>query len=685
MNRGVRWAWVAVLVWLGGCATGLSSAAVEEPPGHVSACGGAAVPTGWPDLSSNTEALLAPFFTCLTPGEFVQLQRGVDMARLVERLDDWSAVRLGALGPITASAADALNHKRASFLSACVREYGAALGEVFALFVLQSSSDQEVTQVLGALARDRRLSQTLGGMVVVGEQLRRRGLSLADFPERLVRPREEVTRGVSEGLGDMVSAIPLFQAGASAVYDERKWQLPAPYREALTQVEQALVTRAYSSGHVALGVLDEMTFGVPLGCYYLAVSTGRGVSSLAEGEYERAAHALTPAALLVTLYIGGKVTSELGAASGGLVVEPGGTPLQALTSRLEELRQTAQRLREQVGEGGVEALARYLQADPEAALLLAEGGEAGAVALGRARGDVPRARAWLSQAGEQDPRRTPAVGGTTGVSAQVAALADEVALPQEVLDSRLLEAEHDTSGPRLSRNVAVLRKQLAALREAPPAGAPSQPLWAEYVHYGEERLAHLERGTKEVEGRPVEPPLQWDGYQRMRGLVTRGLRFEREMVTLLREDAALPRAQRRFLGEFVEPRVEAYVGVWKPRTELRFADALVIEEGGTGAGPPRVETFSFKSRDLSRLNTSALKAQVMTDARMAWACYGESLDIRRPALKSFVQPRSKIPVPRVRLIYEGGALKPTQLGSKELKGVVDETRSETPGVEVLFQ
>jgi|GEM_PF-4936211 len=59
----------------------------------------------------------------------------------------------------------------------------------------------------------------------------------------------------------------------------------------------------------------------------------------------------------------------------------------------------------------------------------------------------------------------------------------------------------------------------------------------------------------------------------------RGLEFERTMVKMLRADAQLPRAERRFLGDFDKPRIETYVGVKKPGTGLRFADVLVIEEG----------------------------------------------------------------------------------------------------------
>ncbi|HYO56870.1 hypothetical protein [Archangium sp.] len=85
--------------------------------------GDGTVPPGWPDLSSSdAEELLAPFLSCTSPAGFVQVQRGVDMARLVEKLDDWSAVRLGSLGPVLPAAAEVLNRKRASFLVTATQE-----------------------------------------------------------------------------------------------------------------------------------------------------------------------------------------------------------------------------------------------------------------------------------------------------------------------------------------------------------------------------------------------------------------------------------------------------------------------------------------------------------------------------------------------------------------------------------
>jgi hypothetical protein len=222
-----------------------------------------------------------------------------------------------------------------------------------------------------------------------------------------------------------------------------------------------------------------------------------------------------------------------------------------------------------------------------------------------------------------------------------------------------------------------MEKQLAALEKTPPAEATGHPLWSEYLEYGRGRVADLQQGKK------VKPPLHWEGYQGMRGLVTRGLAFERTMAKLLRDDAALPRARRRFLQDFNEPRVETYVGVWKPEAGLRFADVLVIEQKPLPGQPPRVETFSFKSRDLSRLGSKTLEAQLTEDPREALRKYGEALEIRRDSLQLHLRGSREVPIKRVRLIYEGGDLKPNEVNV--LNRAVNSAKAAVPGVEVLFQ
>ncbi|ATB33935.1 hypothetical protein MEBOL_007436 [Melittangium boletus DSM 14713] len=612
---------------------------------------------GWPELGArDTEALLEPWLRCPSPADYVALQRRVDMPRLVEALDDWGAVRLGALGPVREDAAEVLVRKRAAFLLMATERYGPVHAEVFALFVLHSAHDDEVEALLRLLARDKRLGQTLALMPTVRAELEARGLPLSAYPERDERAGD-VPRGLARAARDALSTIPMSD-GLRYVELSARWaQLPAPYREAAHEVERALTLRHLAPGRVVVGSFDAVTFGVPLGFYYLAAGTGEGLASLARGEYERATRELAPAALAVTLYAGGRGVRALGEL---------GVP------RLDSLQVLGRQWGTLLGADGVKALLEEIRARREAAYFVAEGGMEAALALHEGRGDVARAQAWLSQ---QKPQRTgPSVGNGLG---GMAALVDEGAgLTREVVEARLALVEREAVGPRLPRDVAVLERQRPTL-EAPPPGAEGNPRWGEYVAYREKRLGELRQGLA------AEGPLRWEAYEVMRGWFARGLAFEHRMVELLRADAALPREARRFLGDFHQPRVERSVGVWKPGSGLRYADVLVVEQRPLPGQMPRVETFSFKSRNFLEMEGRPLKAQVIADAREAVGYYGETLDIRRPSVRSIVGGDGMVPVVRVRLVYEGGALIPRDVDV--LNKAVKEAELKFKGVEVLLQ
>jgi len=616
---------------------------------------------GWPDLASrDTEALLAPLLRCASPADYVALQRRVDMPRLVEALDDWGAVRLGALGPVREDAAEVLQRKRAAFLLTATERYGPVHAEVFALFVLHSAHDDEVDALLRLLARDKRLGQTLALMPTVREELEARGLPLSAYPERDERAGD-VSRGLAHAARDFLSTIPV-NDGLRYVELSTRWaQLPAPYRETAYEVDRALALRHFAPGSVVVGSFDAVTFGVPLGVYYLAAGTGQGIASLTRGQYEQATRELAPAALAMTLYAGGRGVRALGELG-----VPHLDSLQALGRQWETL----------LGGDGVRALLEEIRAHREAGYFVAEGGMEAALALREARGNVARAQAWLSQ--EKPQREGPsAVKGMGRDPASLASLVDEGAgLTREVVEARLALVERETVGPRLPRDVAVLERQRPA-QDAPPPGAEGNPRWGEYVAYREKRLGELKQGMA------VEGPLRWEAYEAMRGWFARGLDFERRMVELLRADAALPRAERIYLGDFHQPRIERSVGVWKPGSGLRFADVLVVEERPSRGQIPRVETFSFKSRDFSRLKGNAVEAQMKADAREALEYYGEMLDIRRPSLQPLLLKSREVPVLRIRLIYEGGSFVPS--GLNRLKKAMREAEQEVRGVEVLFQ
>ena len=223
-------------------------------------------------------------------------------------------------------------------------------------------------------------------------------------------------------------------------------------------------------------------------------------------------------------------------------------------------------------------------------------------------------------------------------------------MPLEVAEARLGLAELEAPGPRWPTNVALLQQQRPTVASPPTGVATGSPRWVEYVAYRERRLSELKQGQS------TTGPLRWESYEALRGWFARGLAFERFMVAELRTDAALPRAQRRWLRDFEQPRIETHVGVAKEGTTgIRFADVLVIEQRPPPGQPPRVESFSFKSRNLAPLAQELLEEQIMMDARAALQYYGGTVDILRPALKSRAQ------VQHVRLVYEGGELVPENL------------------------
>ncbi|MFY0583508.1 hypothetical protein ACN28S_62680 [Cystobacter fuscus] len=78
-----------------------------------------------------------------------------------------------------------------------------------------------------------------------------------------------------------------------------------------------------------------------------------------------------------------------------------------------------------------------------------------------------------------------------------------------------------------------------------------------------------------------------------------------------------------------------------------------------------------------------MTAQMIADAKEALRKYGETLDIRRDSLQPLFREGSEVPVQRVRLIYEGGDLRPNE--ADVLNAALNSTRAIVPGVEVSFQ
>ncbi|WP_257457454.1 HNH endonuclease [Archangium lipolyticum] len=245
------------------------------------------------------------------------------------------------------------------------------------------------------LARDKHLAETLGRMAAVDEALRQRGLNLVDYKDR-PESLGDVARGLASAANEALSTSELRRGALAMKYDTQRGQLPPLYQQALDEVERAEFARTLSPESVALGSLDALTFGVPVGFFNLVAGTCHGVYSLSQGHYEQATRELSAATVLVALYAGGRGVRYLSEGKGfgwGRVGQ-----FQVPELGFEGLTEVAARLWMRLGGNGIRQLARYIQASREAALLVHEGGEAGAVALYETRGNVSRAHVWLSEA-----------------------------------------------------------------------------------------------------------------------------------------------------------------------------------------------------------------------------------------------------------------------------------------------
>ncbi|MFY0575618.1 hypothetical protein ACN28S_15755 [Cystobacter fuscus] len=422
--------------------------------------------------------------------------------------------------------------------------------------------------------------------------------------------------------------------------------------------------RQAAADSMAVSAFDELTFGVPLGGYHFVATTLHGGKLLWRGELEEGTREVAPA-LVLGLIAGGKGLRHLSKAEGAAGVRSRiVSGVEVAQARLRAVMETARQFKGAMSLEGLRELVREVRASREAGRFVAVGGADAALALHEAGGDVARARPLMSR---EKPRATGAqpleAGAETGAGeaarpsatktgaaerlGTLASLVDEgVGHTPAVVEAKLAAAELEATGPRLPKDVSVLEKHRPSL-DAPPPEARGNPRWREYVDYYEKRQREVEKGTA------TEGPLRWEPYERMRAWFARGMAFERDMVKLLKADARKPRSQRSFLGDFDNPRIEANVGVRKPGSGLRYADVLVIEEGELGGRPRRVETFSFKSRDLSGLKYDALETQMIEDASEALQKYGERLNIRRDSLQRLFGEAGEVQVSRVRLIYEG--------------------------------
>ena len=185
-------------------------------------------------------------------------------------------------------------------------DYG-AYAQVFALFLVAHRLRRRGARAVAAAGRGQAAEPDAGAHGGGARGVGAAGLEALGLPGAGASSSADVLRGWAAPPTTWRATIPAADGAAvhgdvprSASNCHRPTSRPSTRRGAGPDAEH------FAPGHVALGAFDHLTFGVPLGFYYLAAGTAHGLGTLTQGQYEQATRELAPAALLVALYAGGK-------------------------------------------------------------------------------------------------------------------------------------------------------------------------------------------------------------------------------------------------------------------------------------------------------------------------------------------------------------------------------------------
>jgi hypothetical protein len=360
------------------------------------------------DKSGTSDAIVEVFKTSESPSEFLSIQKSLDMAAVIDYLTVWTAVQVGTLGPVLAGQ-DKLNNKRAEYVVKATHDYGPNRGQVFVHFMFATMHTDDMRAVLAILAQEKRLGQTILLMDAIKDLMTERGIKPGEYTDR-AEGLGDVARGVGETLSDFMSSSEAAKMGTSMRYYSEMRGLPEEYGKLLSEVEKKEFEAAMSPGNVALGTADYLTFGVISGTVGLVKGTVKGTWDVAHGRYEQGASELTGAALVLAAYLGVKAYQKLGAPK--TVVGPAGPgqfvikgfqgPIPKEVARLGAIlalnadgQAMSGLLISRIGQKGMLDVARFVQADSQAAILVYERGLPAVEALHKTEGNVAKARAML--------------------------------------------------------------------------------------------------------------------------------------------------------------------------------------------------------------------------------------------------------------------------------------------------
>lgn len=436
-------------------------------------------------------------FRAADPRGFVQLQGQVDMSKVLDQLDDWEIVQLGAQGPIlNAGVRKRVNENRTDFLVDRARTWGPARAQFFGIYMFDNMTDDDVRTVLGMLAADKKLHETIDTMPEVLELLAARGIDRSAFHDRGGKAIDALT-----GLGHLADRIlgssPLAQGNEGQRAMVEAEQLPEPFRKAVQEQDMAAFLGAFRPGNVAFGVVDNVTLGLLSGAKGVVYDTPRGIISgareLSKGNIAEGVEQLTGAAIVIVgAVLGVRAFRKSARITAMLELTPEGALFY-------------EGLVQKIGRKGIDDVAKWTRASAEAQILVHEEGAAGIQALHAAKGDVAAASAALANARANLPTRLKALRRV-----EDPVLAEQSRQEDEAFAKRKLENQALIGDPeRLQSDLAKARiriERFKLMRDGDPSrGGERLPLafknWEQYDQFKKE-FGELIKGTQ-VRRRPI--------------------------------------------------------------------------------------------------------------------------------------------------------------------------------------
>jgi hypothetical protein len=321
---------------------------------------------------------IADLLMTLSMPEFIDIQSRLDMAAVLDQLDTWNAVRVGTLGPVRAGR-DRLNRLRADLIFQATREGTMPEAEIIAHWIFNNMYGNDIRDVLMLLAADQHLYNTVDEMPAVLELLRSRGIDRREFQDRDWKVGD-VGRALKNFTDRFLGSSPAQKGWSGAKWSSRILDMPQAYQDAMWQVWMAIANETLTPRNIVLGELDYLAFNIPSSVIGLATGTVSGIKQLARGHVEAGTEQLTGSVIFVlTLALGVRAFRRSARMAAMLEMTPEGGAALA-------------RLRASIGQKGIDRVARYVQADSQAAFLVREQGLAGIEALAKAEGKVAAAR-----------------------------------------------------------------------------------------------------------------------------------------------------------------------------------------------------------------------------------------------------------------------------------------------------